>query len=330
MAKENTVYRVPDGVKIIKDFTFYDCFYLEKIILPISIEEIERNAIYDDMDIYYMGTSEEWQHVREYLYNTIVYNYKEYAYELISNSEIAISQYYGIEEEVSLPQKIDGYSVTGIKSNAFASTQDVKVINIPSTITNIEANAFNQAKKIQSVNVDKNNSLYISYDGVLYDKKENILVYYPYGKKESVYRIADGTVKLYTCSIVNDFIQTLIIPKSVNQIELGAVKCSGLKNIYYTGSESDWEKIEIVQEQNEILFNANTTFDYKIFIPGDINGDGIVNTKDISTLRRYNSKGYNVEVVEEALDVNRDGIINTKDITTLRRYNSSGYGIELK
>ncbi|MBO4733989.1 MAG: leucine-rich repeat protein, partial [Clostridia bacterium] len=54
-------------------------------------------------------------------------------------------------------------------------------------------------------------------------------------------------------------------------------------------------------------------------IPGDINGDGAVNNKDLTRLFRYLSD-WDVEVVLEALDVNGDGSVNNKDLTRLFRY----------
>lgn len=66
------------------------------------------------------------------------------------------------------------------------------------------------------------------------------------------------------------------------------------------------------------------------YLPGDINGDGVVGTKDVTVLRRYIAGGYDVTVVDEALDVNGDGEVTTKDVTVLRRFIAGGYGIELK
>ena len=62
-------------------------------------------------------------------------------------------------------------------------------------------------------------------------------------------------------------------------------------------------------------------------IPGDINGDGDVNNKDVTRLFRYLSD-YDVEVVEAALDVNGDGSVNNKDLTRLFRY-LSGYEVDI-
>ena len=62
-------------------------------------------------------------------------------------------------------------------------------------------------------------------------------------------------------------------------------------------------------------------------IPGDINGDGKVNNKDVTRLQRY-LKGAAVEVNEAALDVNGDGKVNNKDLTRLQRY-VKGADVEL-
>ena len=55
------------------------------------------------------------------------------------------------------------------------------------------------------------------------------------------------------------------------------------------------------------------------YLPGDINGDGEVDNKDLTRLFRYLSD-YDVEVVEAALDVNGDGEVNNKDLTRLFQY----------
>ena len=70
--------------------------------------------------------------------------------------------------------------------------------------------------------------------------------------------------------------------------------------------------------------NANTTL-YAVWkvstpkIAGDINGDGVVNGKDLTRLRKYLA-GQDVQVNEDALDVNGDGVVNGKDLTRLLKY----------
>ena len=54
-------------------------------------------------------------------------------------------------------------------------------------------------------------------------------------------------------------------------------------------------------------------------MPGDINGDGKVNNKDVTLLTSY-VKYHDVDVVTAVLDVNGDSKVNNKDITWLSSY----------
>lgn len=75
--------------------------------------------------------------------------------------------------------------------------------------------------------------------------------------------------------------------------------------------DSDEENVDFGITAGEVTISTH--------IPGDINGDGEVNNKDITRLMRY-IKYKDVEVVTAALDVNGDGTVNNKDVTRLMRY----------
>jgi hypothetical protein len=69
----------------------------------------------------------------------------------------------------------------------------------------------------------------------------------------------------------------------------------------------------------ETSFDEDATVYAHWRLPGDVNGDGVVNNKDATWLQRY-LKYRDVDVVEANLDVNGDGAVNNKDATWLQRY----------
>ena len=55
------------------------------------------------------------------------------------------------------------------------------------------------------------------------------------------------------------------------------------------------------------------------YIPGDINGDGSVNNRDLAALQKYINE-WNVTVNEAAVDTNGDGSVNNRDLALLQKY----------
>ena len=71
------------------------------------------------------------------------------------------------------------------------------------------------------------------------------------------------------------------------------------------------EDIEFVSVSGRVTVTSH--------VPGDVNGDGKVSTKDFVTLMKYLS-GEDVAVDESALDINGDGKVSTKDFVLLMKY----------
>ena len=76
------------------------------------------------------------------------------------------------------------------------------------------------------------------------------------------------------------------------------------------------QKVTLTYREKSCTFDV-TVIDY---IPGDINGDGIVNMKDATQLVNYLNDGEAYEVIKRALDVNGDGIVSIKVVTRLVEY----------
>lgn len=66
------------------------------------------------------------------------------------------------------------------------------------------------------------------------------------------------------------------------------------------------------------------------FMAGDLDGDKIVNSRDVIFVRRHIVGGYEQRVNVAAADVNNDLKVDSADVILMRRYIAGGYGVELK
>ena len=93
-----------------------------------------------------------------------------------------------ISEDIIIPNMLGETPVTNIGENAFFNNRkNLTSITIPDTITTIGTSSFNYCEKLTSINVNENNSVYSSIDGILFDKEKKTLVRYPKGKKDISY-----------------------------------------------------------------------------------------------------------------------------------------------
>lgn len=67
-----------------------------------------------------------------------------------------------------------------------------------------------------------------------------------------------------------------------------------------------------------------------VAVKGDLDGDGLINMKDLARLRHDMANGTGEDgLTRLIIDLDGDGIVNMKDMGLLRRYLAGGYDIEL-
>jgi peptidyl-tRNA hydrolase len=110
---------------------------------------------------------------------------------------------------------------------------------------------------------------------------------------------------------------------------VGNAGTNTFKAKYTPADTTNYNVIESIELQVEVSAAEEPEEKEEPGKTGDINGDDIINAKDVTILRRYLAGGWNVEIKEEYADVNKDGIVNAKDVTILRRYLAGGWGISL-
>ena len=207
-------------------------------------------------------------------------------------------------------------SVTSIGDYAFDGCTSLTSVTIPNSVTSIGLGAFSDCTSLTSIEVSDNNKNYASVDGVLFNKDKSELITYPAGKTDSTYIIPDGvTIIAYAFDSCKNLTR-VTIPNSVTNIGNGAFEdctsltsinignsvtsigndafsgCTSLKDVYYTGSQSDWKKISI-GSYNDCLTNATIHYNWSGEFP-------LVTNEDETSFTVYNSTA----IIDGANDVN--------------------------
>ena len=133
------------------------------------------------------------------------------------------------------------------------------------------------------------------------------------------------------------------LPWDAENVALEDVKDGVIATLVFhikdTAQSGDATKVKISYNSGAIIDNETNAIGVTIengsilvldYWPGDLNGDGLVNTTDVVFLRRFIAGGYGVTINEAAADVNDDGLLNTTDVVLIRRYIAGGYGVVLK
>jgi len=165
-----------------------------------------------------------------------------FTYEVYNNAYIKITGYNGTEHTVTIPEKIDGKSVTIIGENAFYQKTEMSEIllpssietiesgafyrcyaltsvTIPKTVTQIGSGAFFRCNSLQNIIVDAENSTYCNIDGILFTKDKTKLHTYPEGKTETQYTIPNSVTKIDDSAFgYKTNLKVLSIPSSITEL----------------------------------------------------------------------------------------------------------------
>ena len=211
----------------------------------------------------------------------------DFEYNIFTENLIEITSYKGSATDLTIPSKIDGYTVAGLGSGAFEDCTSLVSVKIPDTVEYINSNVFCGCSALKSIEVDANNSDYSSENGVLFNKKKDAIVAYPMGKEDTSYVVPDGVLEIGMAAFQGcSKLTNVKLPDGVEIIDDFAFAfCYGLESIIvpdsvrYLGDAAFLFciKLESVTLGSGIAYMGNTAFTYSAFYNNESNweNDGL-------------------------------------------------------
>lgn len=318
---------IPNGVTKIPNSAFSGCKRLETVSLPESVTYIGASAFsgcssynlsieipdgvsFIGVDAFlntsYYSTSSNWENGVLYL--------GDY---LIATKPNVVKGNCDIKDGTVL-----------IAVNAFKNCAELGSVYIPDSVTYIGANPFFSCGKLTSIEVSPSNSAYHSSGNCLIETGSKTLIS---GCKSSVIPDGGSVEKIAESAFSSSGIAYVVIPDGVTEIGSNAFRsCMNLlfvtipvsvkkinnnafnssnyvSEVYYTGSEEDWESISIGKGNDPIL-NAEKVFGFvpdviEPVTPDPVEADVVISTWEELAAWAADSDDCAGKVVALAADV---------------------------
>ncbi len=228
-----------------------------------------------------------------------------------------------------------GNTVESIGSEAIYHSSKLKTLNIPDSVKSIGNWAFEYCERLtditigkgleiiekrpfrynmtQEYKIDDENPNFKAIDGHIYTKDGKKLVRYAIGNTSTEYTIPDGTTTIGFAAFESAiYLKTLYVPLSLTSIESDAfwmvdshLNRHYLDAVYYEGSKSQWDKINVVSGWNYAIEEANVHYAKRDVVIKDTDGnvlkqmivdnDYVVLQEDIPKRDKYNYELYTDE-----------------------------------
>ena len=239
-----------------------------------------------------------------------------------------------ISGTVEIPSELDGFTVTAIAPGGFANCQNltniilsetlttigvsafmyssVMEMNIPASVTNIDFDSVLMQQNgptfggpiLQNFNVDEDNPVYCSVDGVLFNKEKTSLLAYPAARVDN-YNVPDGTIEIGPMAFAFSGavygpeygkFEILSLPKTLEEIGAGAFSLSALSTLNIPASvkkiSGDMQAQHMPSFWNCPLLKTINVDEANIAYASQ---DGVLFSKDMTYLLHYPEGAQNVE-----------------------------------
>ena len=171
---------------------------------------------------------------------------------------VTILQYNGDDTDVTIPDKFGEKSVTTIAIGAFSDCENLTKVTIPKSVTSIGETPFGFCTSLETIEIDKENTIFSFENGALIDNNTHTLIQYLCGRKDKEFSVPEGVTTIGNDAFTYCTNLTKIsIPKSVTNI--GRIHsilfslCSSLETIEVAPENPNYSSVD------GVLFDKDKT-----------------------------------------------------------------------
>jgi len=142
----------------------------------------------------------------------------DYEYTVLDGGTAAVSKYTGTDTKIVLPAELDGKKVIEIGTGAFKDNKNLQEIELANGVASIGTEAFRGCSNLQKIIIP--NGVSALLDGIFAD-----------------------------CTSLTE----VTLPNSVRSTQGAFGGCKSIQKVYYSGTLEQWEQIENLDTEKELL-----------------------------------------------------------------------------